>query len=280
MKIKIVSLVFCVMVQLCFSQEIVCSIEDRKAFESKIHEIEGLRVHNDFGKTIVAVGKTFLGTPYVAQTLEVGKTEALIVNLHGLDCTTFVENAIAFGLMLKNGQTTFGGFTKTLETVRYKNGKLDGYSSRLHYFTEWIADNEKKGLVKNVTSEIGGTEITKEIDFMSNHRELYPFLKDEDNFKKIQASENFLNDQSICILVQDQIEANEHLLQSGDIIALSTKIDGLDVTHTGILTREKDGRIHLLHASTTGAVEVSQLPLIDYLKKIKNNTGIIVVRPL
>jgi hypothetical protein len=81
-------------------------------------------------------------------------------------------------------------------------------------------------------------------------------------------------------LPQDQIEANENLIKNGDIIALTTAIPGLDITHTGIAIREKDGRIHLLHASSSGMVEISELPLADYLKKIKKNTGIMVARPL
>ena len=259
------------------SQQITCSAKDKQGFEAKIIEIDGL-LENDFGKTLIAVGKTFLGTPYVAKTLEIGETETLVINLQGLDCTTYVENVLAFGLMLQNEETLFEDYINELETIRYKNGKLDGYASRLHYFSEWIANNEKKGLLKDITSEIGGTEIIKEINFMSSHRDLYPFLKDDVNFEKIKASENYLNNQAICILPQDQIEANEHLIQSGDVIALTTSIEGLDITHTGISSREKDGRIHLLHASSSGEVKVSELPLVEYLKKVKNNTGIMVAR--
>lgn len=84
----------------------------------------------------------------------------------------------------------------------------------------------------------------------------------------------------MCISTS-KIAENEHLIKSGDIIALATSINGLDITHTGIATREKDGRIHLLHASTGSMeVEVSKLPLADYLKGIKSNTGIMVARPL
>lgn len=262
-----------------FSQNITCSPTNHQAFKNKTIEIDGL-LENNFGKTLVAVGKTFLGTPYEAKTLEIGKTESLVINLQGLDCTTYIENVLAFSLLLKDEKSDFETFIQKLESIRYKNGKLNGYTSRLHYFSEWIEDNEAKGLLTNITSEIGGNIVTKKIDFMTTHRELYPFLKDDDdNFKKIQASENYLNGQEICILPQDQIEANEHLIKSGDIIALTTSIKGLDVTHTGIATREKDGRIHLLHASTIGEVVVSKLPLKDYLKKIKNNTGIMVARP-
>jgi hypothetical protein len=265
------------LLEMSYSQQITCSAEDKQAFEDKIIEVDGL-LEKELGKTIVAVGKSFLGTPYVAKTLEIGEIETLVVNLHGLDCTTYVENVLAFSLLLKEGESDFNSFTKDLETIRYKNGKLDGYASRLHYFSEWIANNEKKGLLKDITSEIGGKEITKEINFMSSHRELYPFLKEDANYEKIQASENYLNNQSICILPQDKIEASEHLIRSGDIIALTTSINGLDITHTGIASREKDGRIHLLHASSSGEVKISELPLVDYLKKVKKNTGIMVAR--
>ncbi|WP_289060094.1 N-acetylmuramoyl-L-alanine amidase-like domain-containing protein [uncultured Zobellia sp.] len=265
---------------LSFSQQITCSPIDKQAIENKFIAIDGL-LEKDFGKTIVAIGKTFMGTPYVAKTLEIGKTETLVVNLQGLDCTTYVENVLAFALTLKTGASSFDDFTKALENIRYKDGQLDGYASRLHYFSEWIANNEKKGLIKDITSEIGGKEITKPINFMSTHRDLYPFLSDDENFERVKASENYLNNQPICILAQDEIAANEHLIQTGDIIALTTSINGLDITHTGIATREKDGRIHLLHASTGSMkVEVSKKPLAEYLKGIKKNTGIMVARPV
>ena len=276
---RILAFIFLLIISVTgYTQTITCSPKDKQAVADKIIEIDGL-LKNDLGKTIVAIGKTFLGTPYVAKTLEVGDNETLVVNLHGLDCTTFVENVLAFSLMLKEEETAFEDFTKNLEKIRYKNGVLDGYASRLHYFSEWIRNNESKGLLKDITAEIGGKEIQKDINFMSTHRDLYPFLSDADNFQKIKTSEDFLNNETICVLAQEDIAANEHLIHSGDIIALTTSIKGLDVTHTGIASREKDGRIHLLHASTVGEVVVSELPLTDYLKKVKSNTGIMVARP-
>lgn len=280
MKTYLTVLFFLIVGKTIHAQQITCSPADKKAFEDKTIEIDGL-LESDFGKTMVAIGKTFKGTPYVAKTLEIGETESLVINLHGLDCTTYVENVLAFSSLLKNGKSDFDSFTQTLETIRYKDGKLDGYGSRLHYFSEWISNNEEKGWLKEITSEIGGVEINKEINFMGTHRELYPFLKDDSNFEKIITTEKELAKRTFCYLPQDQIEASEHLIQTGDIIALATSINGLDVTHTGIATREKDGRIHLLHASTGSMeVEVSKLPLADYLKGIKSNIGIMVARPL
>lgn len=280
MKTIFLNLLFLCLIPHGSAQNLICSPQDREAFNTKIKTISNINTE-DIGTTMVAVGKTFIGTPYVAKTLEIGETESLVINFQGLDCTTFVENVLAFSLMLQNNEKDFDSFLDHLETIRYKNGELNGYPSRLHYFSEWIANNEHKGLLKDMTSEIGGVVSSKAINFMSTHRELYPFLKDDENYKKIQASEEFLKLQSICILPQDQIKANEHLIQTGDIIALTTSIKGLDITHTGIASREADGRIHLLHASTGSMeVEVSKLPLAEYLKGIKSNTGIMVARPL
>ncbi|WP_339840514.1 N-acetylmuramoyl-L-alanine amidase-like domain-containing protein [uncultured Maribacter sp.] len=266
--------------QLGFTQQITCSPKDKAAVEEKINTIERM-LQSNYGNTLVSVGKTFVTTPYVAKTLEIGDTETLVVNLQGLDCTTFVENVLAFSMLLRQQEYSFDAFINNLEIIRYKDGVLDGYASRLHYFSEWIANNAEKTLVKDITGEIGGIEITKDIDFMSTHRNLYPYLADDLNFAKIKDSEDYLKNQIICVLAQNKIAENEHLIQSGDIIALATSINGLDVTHTGIATREIDGRIHLLHASTGSMeVEVSKLPLADYLKNIKSNIGIMVARPL
>ena len=182
-KLHLSSLFFYILSGSVTAQQISCSPADKQAFKAKTIEIDGL-LETNLGKTLVAIGKTFMGTPYVAKTLEVGDTETLVINLHGLDCTTFVENVLAFGLLLKNDQTEFDDFTETLETIRYKDGKLDGYASRLHYFSEWIANNEAKGLLKIMTAEIGGLESTKDINFMSTHRNLYPFLKGWCEFQK------------------------------------------------------------------------------------------------
>ncbi len=229
---------------------------------------------------LILVGTSFLGTPYIEKTLEIGEKESLVVNLRGLDCTTFVENVLAFNLLLKDGKNDFLDFAEKIETIRYRNEELDGYPSRLHYFTDWIRNNEQKGLLKDITNELGGISVEKPIDFMGTHRELYPFLKDDDNYQRILETEAELAKKALCYLPQADIPKQEENLQSGDIIALATSIKGLDVTHTGIAIKQPNGRIHLLHASISGTVKITEEPLVDYLKKVKNNIGIIVARPL
>ncbi len=231
------------------------------------------------GPMMIRVGRAFLGTPYVAQTLEAGPDERIVVNLRGLDCTTYVENVLVISRLAQKGRLSWGAYVNGLEQVRYRRGKLDGYPSRLHYFTEWIRDNEAKGLVRDITEQIYGVTFWKEINFMGTHRNLYPLLASDANFAAIKQTEKALSQKPICVLPQEEVATREALLQDGDIIALATDIDGLDVTHTGIALRLEDGRIHLLHASTVGEVVISEQPLADYLKGIKRNTGIIVVRP-
>ena len=278
MKHKILIL-FLILGSFLNAQQITYSPKDKSLFEDKISLLQGLKALG-LGDTLVAVGKSFMGTPYVEKTLEVGDTETLVVNFSGLDCTTYVENVLAFSLMLQNQQNDFENFTDNLETIRYRNGDLNGYPSRLHYFTEWIRNNEKKGLVKDITTELGGVKLEKPINFMGTHRNLYPFLADDSNFEAMLQVEKELAKEELCYLPQDQIESKEHLIKSGDILALATSIKGLDVTHTGIAIHQPDGRLHLLHASSkNGEVEISELPLADYLKGIKSNIGIIVARP-
>ncbi|MEM8999071.1 MAG: N-acetylmuramoyl-L-alanine amidase-like domain-containing protein [Bacteroidota bacterium] len=258
--------------------QVTCSDEDRALFDEKIRQLKVLAAHS-YGDTVVNVGRSFLKTPYVEKTLEIGDTETLVINLQGLDCTTFVENVLAFSNLLAQSKKDFDSFAEILKTIRYRNGELQGYTSRLHYFTEWIRNNEQKGLVKDISHQLGGSELIKPIDFMGTHRNLYPFLADEKNYQQLLATEQELAKETLCVISQDQIESKEHLIQPGDIIALATSLKGLDVTHTGIAIREGNARIHLLHASSSGEVEITTFPLVDYLKGIKYNTGIIVARP-
>lgn len=263
---------------LSFSQGLVCSPEDKGAFENKIKELEQHKVQNP-GELLVSIGKSFIGTPYVAGTLEVAEFESLVINLRGLDCTTFVENVLALAIIFDKGDLAFETYTDVLQNIRYRNGVLSGYASRLHYFSEWITDNEKKGWVKEVTQYLGGAPMGKTRDFMTSNRDLYPHLKSQENYEEMRSVELTLKDQPVYYLPKSAIAKQEQLIRHGDIIALATSIDGLDVTHTGIASREQDGRIHLLHASSKGQVEVSKLPLTDYLDGIKNNIGILIARP-
>jgi len=272
--------IFSLILNFCFAQNFICTEEDKKLFSTKLQEIQLLAVSDTAENTIEAIGKLFLDTPYVAKTLEIGTKESLVINLRGLDCTTFIENVLAFHKLRKGTKNDLDTYIEALKGIRYRDGVLNGYPSRLHYFSDWIMNNEKKGIVRDITSELGGEELDKEINFMSTHRDAYPFLSNDQNYKAIAVYEKELNQKQLCYLPKDRILEVEKYIQSGDIIALTTTIKGLDITHTGIAILQEDNRIYLLHASTIGKVVISKLPLTEYLKKIKNNSGIMIARPL
>ena len=106
-------------------------------------------------ESIIKIAKSFLETPYVASTLEINENEQLVCNLSELDCFTFDENVLALYLTKKKNSNSYKYFQDILTQLRYRNNKIDGYASRLHYFTEWVRQAEKNGYIKDITLEIG-----------------------------------------------------------------------------------------------------------------------------
>jgi len=261
---------------------------DWEVFRSKVTwaRAEGLDTI-PIGEAMVQIGLSFLGTPYGAQTLEVAGEEDVVVNFEELDCVTFVENTFALARFIRltdpavmDDETTarnqYRGF---LREIRYRRARVDGYSSRLHYFSDWIRDNEAKGLVREMTQELGGIEDGKAIDFMTNHLDAYRQLANRANVEAIRAIEFELSGSLRFKIPEENVAEKAPLIQNGDIIAATSTVDGLDVAHTG-LAYWQDGQLHLLHAPLVGGVvEVSSRPLADRILRLDGQDGIRVTRP-
>lgn len=239
----------------------------------------------NFGATnpnelIEFIGKEFIGTTYKGGTLE-GKPEALTINLEEFDCTTFVETVTALALTIEEGKNSWQDFANSLETLRYRQGEVNGYASRLHYFSDWIVSNTHRGIVKEVTDRIPQSDSQiKTLDFMSRNRSAYPALADSADYAGIKNMEVGFRSHRFPYIKSARLTAKQVMgaLKAGDIIALTTKTNGLDVSHVGILVIEKDGP-HLLHASSKeGKVVIDKLPLTEYMRKSPNLTGIRVIR--
>ena len=231
-------------------------------------------------EVIIEIGKSFLETEYIAHTLEKEGDEQLVINLTGLDCTTFLETALTFARCIKKGKTTFDDYQSELTFIRYRDGKIDKYPSRLHYFSDWIYNNQQKGIVKDITEEIGGKKIKFNLSFMSENPKYYKQLKENPEFiPVIIKQEKEINSRDYFYIPEDDIEKLESKIQTGDLIALTTSDKGLDIGHVGIAIKMQNGRIHFLHAPLSGSkVQITEMPLCDYAKKIKKHTGIIVLR--
>lgn len=229
---------------------------------------------------IIEIGKTFMGTPYVAGTLDENPSaEVVTVNITGLDCVTFVENCLIISRMLKEGNLGFENYMKELEKIRYRDGINNGYSSRLHYFSDWIYDNQQKGIVIDITEEIGGVPYNKNINFMTNHINSYKQLSgDDNNLSEMLIVENNINSRQLYYIPKNDIANVYDKLQSGDIVGITSTLDGLDVAHTGYIYKE-DGYTYLLNASLKNKqVEISAMELQDYMMSNSKQGGIIVAR--
>ncbi|MCU7497494.1 MAG: DUF1460 domain-containing protein [Ignavibacteria bacterium] len=246
-----------------------------------------LAVEKDLNKkpindVIAEIGKSFLGLNYEAHTLEREGDERLVIHLTGLDCTTFLENALVFSRCIKSGKTSFEDYQNELTKVRYREGKLDGYPSRLHYFSDWIFDNNAKGIVKDVTKEIGGKPYNKTINFMTKNRSEYAQIsKNEKFFNAIKDAEARINSRKYYYIPKEDIKNVESRIKNGYLIAITSGLEGMDIAHVGIAVKLDDGRIHFLHAPIVGSkVQITDKPLADYLMKNKKQTGIMVLQPI
>jgi len=237
--------------------------------------------HEPIGDVVVEIGRSFLGTPYLAHALEVPGEERLVINMRGLDCVSFYENALVLARCIKMGTNTFEAYTDQLRLLRYRGGKIDGYASRLHYTSDYIYDNDKKGVWKDITKEIGGVPMKKVVNFMSTHPKAYRQIRDGKGvLEKIAAMEEAVNARTTYYIPKKNVESVVPRLRNGDILGFTTSMEGLDTSHTGILVKEH-GRTQVLHAPLAGKqVVVSESSLPEYLKRNTKMTGIIVARPL
>jgi hypothetical protein len=227
---------------------------------------------------IVHTARFFLNTPYVGGTLEGDSVERLRVNFRELDCVTFVENVVALHLMLQGNLHTFTDFCRILQHIRYRNGVMDGYLSRLHYTGEWLDNNRKKEIV-SLPAIPSCRSFSPKVSFMSTHCDLYPALKSHpDRCRRMADIEKNIHELMLCYIPKEQVKDSEKYLQTGDIIAITTFIKGLDVSHTGFVLVQ-NGRAYLLHASSEAKkVVISDETLHDYLAGRKNHSGIMVAR--
>ncbi len=260
------------------------SIFAARMAEAHAEHLESLPI----GKRVVAMGRLFLGTPYVAGTLDTSAYgEHLIVDLHGFDCVTFYENMLALARIVREYRTpTMKDFENELTFLRYRNGKINGFHSRLNYSIDYFYNNQKKGVLRIVTREVGGRYAKyddRAIDFMTKHRARYKQLANHpaEYAAMLEIESDIHARRGFYYIPKADVAKVESKIETGDILGLTTNIPGLDCSHTGVAVRLSDGRIHFMHASSLqGKVIISKEPLAEYLTHSNEQTGIIVNRPL
>jgi hypothetical protein len=255
----------------------VCPFEDSivsdRSFE--ITDPSSFQKDSSLDAKILARAKSYLNKPYVAHTLDQTIEEKLVVKRDGFDCTTLVETVLSEAIDWQNME-------KQLKRMRYRNGAIDGYASRIHYFSEWIHQNTKNGLVTNITpSFIGKEKFPFSVSFMSRNPKYYKQLKDNPGLTKTIASleSNINHTVKLDYVKKQNLAKCSHQIKNGDIIAITTSKKGLDIAHLGFAIWE--GKVlKMLHASTDEKkVIITKNSLGQYLNGIPSHTGVIVLRP-
>lgn len=265
--------------------------EDRARLASWVRTLraEGLaNGERPLGPAVARVGELALGAPYAANTLEAylaaggaPSAEPLTLHLMKFDCVSLVEGALAVARTAAAMDAGWERFAAEIERMRYRGGVRSDYASRLHYFSEWIADGARRGLVRDLGPELGGEPDARPLRFMSEHRASYAALRDDAAYAAIVAHERRLDASPRSVVAKARILEIQDRLRTGDVLAFATSIAGLDVTHTGLAYRSDDGVMRVLHAPLSGGVvQVSRGTVADYVNGLRSGTGILVARPL
>ena len=239
---------------------------------------------------VLQYGKTFLGQAYPRPKRAAVKqsngtrqylstsNEELEVNLTQFNCVTFVENMIALTQTRLSGVPNFEYFKQNLANIRYRNGDIN-YASRLHYFSDWFYENEKRGILKNITQEIGGQPFNKNVSYLSSSKNV--LTKNKSNyatFASMKKVERAISSRPKYYITKGNIADIESQIKNGDIIGITNRLEGMDMAHTGFAIW-RNGELYLMHASSQfHKVVISSKPLKEYLSKNKLHTGIMVGR--
>lgn len=272
---KIAAIIACLFLTIGLSAQ---TVEDKAVFNRYMETMRSKRQLST-DKLMVETARFFLGAPYVAGTLE-EEPERLVVNLRELDCMTLVETTTALVRTLRTGTLSYDAFCLSLQEARYRDGCIGDYTDRLHYTTDWIYENQRKGRLKDMTAEIGGKPLDLQLSFMSTHLDSYKQLKGNPSRVAVMAAkEKEISARKHFYIPQDEINVHAGKIRNGDIVCFVTTVKGLDISHVGIICREGE-KLTFIHASTSKKqVIVNEDPLQEYVQGIKRNSGIMIVRP-
>ena len=235
-------------------------------FERARSLIRGLPVN----EAMARLAEFFLGSPYLAMSLDQSGREQLRLDLTQFDCMLFVEQLLAIV-----SADSFDGFAELTRRLRYRNGEIS-YCTRQHYFHDWVGSAQLQGVLE--TSPVWPRQAMRNVslNFMSSHRDRYSALQSPALFDCINALEQGRQIDQYYLPLAALDEALPSL-QSGDIFAVATRVAGLDVSHTGVLVRD-GSRLDAIHAAPGRGVMRSR-SFATYLRSVPDAIGAVIVRP-
>ena len=213
----------------------------------------------DIGKRIDFLSGKFLGLVYRESTLigDINTTEILVIDLNSVDCFTFIDCIEAMRI-----SNSFSEFKENLKRVRYRSGKI-AYEDRNHFFTDWREYNPD--LVEDITEYIGAGKSSRVKKTLNRKDAVTCFLPG------ISCRER----QLVYIPAGNADDAVIEDLRTGDYIGIYSEKPGLDVSHVGILIKNKED-VFFRHASKSRMRVVDE----DFRNYISGKPGIVVLRPM
>ena len=239
------------------------------------------------GARTIRVARAMVGTPYINYSLEVDDhIESPVVNLTGMDCWTYYENALAFARMIryKPGPYVPQDMLHMVELERYRGGRCTGaYLSRMHQLEEVFYDNERRGLAKNITPKLPGAQrMHREIHEMTVLWKSYRYLRNNPALlPEMGRIEARVSDLPVYQIPKSGVRNIEGYLQDGDICAITSNDPDSYTSHVGMITKI-NGRAIFTHATSDrdkGRMVIIDRPITDYLNGAAKHAGIIILRP-
>ena len=241
------------------------------------------------GERTAVVGQALTGTRYKHFTLEIdNRIESPSVNFQGMDCWTFFEIALSFARMLNEPESNWTPerLLHYIELDRYRGGQCTGeYLSRLHYLEDWLYDNDRRGLVEDLTRSLGGGSVPHSAREMSVGWRHYRYLAaNRSLLGPLGRMEANVSSRPLYQIPKNRVAGIESKLHSGDIIGIIGRDrSGLySTSHVGLALRTKDDVLHFMHASSPGnsGRVIVDTELSKYLYRYRSDSGILVARPL
>jgi len=238
---------------------------------------------NQYDQYVEQMLKEFENVPYGGGSQGCPQAHTLI-NLRQMDCMTFVENfwALAFTRHLIQGvkerlgdDEIFAIYVQNLNAIRYYEGKNQRNEDRIQYLTSGFIQLEKTGVLSSVGKGLGRT-MSKKINYVSANRTKFGGFKD---WPFIQNKENEMSQYSYTVFDKDKIHDYAQIAKNGDLVGLVTTVNGLDVSHCGVITI-REGKVYMTHASSVRKQLVIAQDLVEYLSKRTTVSGIVVFRPV
>ena len=202
------------------------------------------------GPRMERISAELVGLPYRTNLIgSVDTPEVFVTALDEFDCVTFMETVLA----LAHSREVMD-FPQALRLIRYAKGDVE-WTSRNHYMTQWLRNNEKAGFVRRLRTP-------KPTVMKDRHLNVVPGLRP-------------LRMKFEVVPKRDLLRAADSM-ETGDLIFFGSTRSHLDIFHCGMLLR-RGGELTMRHASRSKGGVVDQ-KLADFLKN-NRMSGVLLARP-